>query len=65
MRNGKVTVIDYKFGGRNPRYARQVARYADIYRRMGYPEISASIWYVLTDEVEQVVQAEKFAIFAH
>lgn len=65
VRNGKVTVIDYKFGGRNPRYARQVARYADIYRRMGYPEISASIWYVLTDEVEQVVQAEKFAIFAH
>ena len=52
IKDGKVTVIDYKFGEKNRRYHRQVARYADIYRRMGYSEITPIIWYVLTDEVE-------------
>ena len=52
VKDGKVTVIDYKFGEKNRRYRRQVARYADIYRRMGYSEITPIIWYVLTDEVE-------------
>ena len=52
IKDGKVTVIDYKFGEKNRRYHRQVARYADIYRRMGYSEITTAIWYVLADEVE-------------
>ncbi len=52
IKNGKVTVIDYKFGEKRRSYHRQVARYADIYRRMGYSEITPIIWYVLTDEVE-------------
>ena len=52
IKDGKVTVIDYKFGEKNNRYRRQVARYADIYRRMGYSDITPVIWYVLTDEVE-------------
>ena len=52
VKDGKVTVIDYKFGEKNRRYHRQVARYADIYRRMGYSKITPIIWYVLTDEVE-------------
>lgn len=52
IEDGRVTVIDYKFGDKNPCYRRQVARYADIYRRMGYSDITPVIWYVLTDEVE-------------
>ena len=52
IKDGNVTVIDYKFGEKNRRYRRQVSRYADIYRRMGYSEITPIIWYVLTDEVE-------------
>ena len=52
VKDGKVTVIDYKFGEKKRRYRRQVARYADIYRRMGYSEITPIIWYVLTDDVE-------------
>ncbi len=52
IKDGKVTIIDYKFGEKKHRYHRQVARYADIYHRMGYSEISPIIWYVLTDEVE-------------
>lgn len=52
LRDGKVTVIDYKFGERNPRYRRQVRRYADIWSRMGYQVADALIWYVPADEVE-------------
>lgn len=52
VRDGKVTVIDYKFGERNPRYRAQVNRYASIWSRMGYKVDKALIWYVPTDEVE-------------
>ncbi len=52
INDGKVTIIDYKFGEKNRSYQRQVARYADIYHRMGYSDITTIIWYVLTDEVE-------------
>ncbi len=49
--DGSVTVIDYKFGARRPAYLRQIARYADIWRRLGYGNVSACLWYVYEDEV--------------
>ena len=52
IRNGAVTIIDYKFGEHNPHYSAQVARYAAIYRRLGYRNVSTFIWYVPTDEVD-------------
>ncbi|MGN1215018.1 MAG: UvrD-helicase domain-containing protein [Candidatus Cryptobacteroides sp.] len=53
MVNGpEVTIVDYKFGEKDPRYRRQVDRYADIYRRMGYREVNSYIWYVPSDTVE-------------
>ena len=44
--SGRVTVIDYKFGEHSPRYIRQVKKYADIWKRMGYDDVSAVLWYV-------------------
>ena len=52
MNDGSVTVIDYKFGEKNPRYRAQVEHYADIYRRMGYDVADAVVWYVPSDAVE-------------
>ena len=52
IRNGSVTIIDYKFGEHDTRYRAQVARYAAIYRRLGYRDVSPFIWYVHADEVE-------------
>ena len=52
IQDGKVTVIDYKFGEHNPHYKAQVARYASIYRRLGYKAVSSAIWYVFTNQVE-------------
>ena len=48
--DGNVFIVDYKFGQREPhserRYMRQIAGYADIYRRMGYGKVTAALWYV-------------------
>ena len=52
IKDGKVVVVDYKFGEHNPGYRAQVARYAAIYRRLGYKDVSTAIWYVPTDEVD-------------
>lgn len=48
---GKVHVVDYKFGDHNSRYEIQLKKYADIWRRMGYEHVTASIWYVLTGDI--------------
>ena len=55
LTDGKVTVIDYKFGEHQKKYERQVRQYAELWRRMGYAEIKAFIWYVETDEVIEVM----------
>jgi hypothetical protein len=49
--DGKVTVIDFKFGEHHIKYERQVRKYADIWRRMGYKDVSAYLWYVQSGEV--------------
>ena len=46
VKNGVVTVIDYKFGERKQQYVRQVKKYMDVWRRMGYENVSGFIWYV-------------------
>ncbi len=48
---GKVIIIDYKFGEHYRRYEHQLRSYAELWRRMGYTDVSAFLWYVNTDEV--------------
>ncbi len=54
INGGNVIIIDYKFGRHYRKYADQLERYADIWRRMGYSDVSAFLWYVHTDEVIEV-----------
>ena len=51
---GRITVIDYKFGKENPEYHKQVRGYMDLFRKMGYSDVSGAIWYVYTDKVVEV-----------
>lgn len=55
QKDGGIMIIDYKFAHREPaadrRYMRQVAGYADIFRRMGYKSVKTAVWYVPDDEV--------------
>lgn len=55
VQDGKVTVIDYKFGEHHRKYERQVARYANLWRRMGYDQVKAFLWYVETGQVVEVI----------
>ncbi|MBO5420183.1 MAG: UvrD-helicase domain-containing protein [Bacteroidales bacterium] len=50
----RVIIIDYKFGAHERRYERQMLKYADLWRRMGYGEVSAYLWYVHSGEVVEV-----------
>lgn len=51
----KVMVIDFKFGDHYIEYEKQVSRYAGIWRRMGYKEVSAYLWYVQDGKVMQIL----------
>lgn len=52
---GAVRIVDYKFGDHHRSYERQLSRYADLWRRMGYNDVTATLWYVHTGEIVQVV----------
>ena len=52
--DGKVIIIDYKFGEQNKKYERQLRKYEGIWRRLGYKDVSSYLWYVHTDEVVKV-----------
>jgi ATP-dependent exoDNAse (exonuclease V) beta subunit len=46
FKNGKTTIIDFKFGEENSHYTDQVDQYRNLLLDMGYKEIDAFIWYV-------------------
>jgi hypothetical protein len=54
FRNGKTTIIDFKFGEENPRYAEQVDQYRRLLIEMGYDNIEAFIWYVDKNKIVSV-----------
>ena len=54
MAGTDVVVVDYKFGTQHePRYNKQVQRYANLISRMGFA-VQGFIWYAQTNELEQI-----------
>ena len=51
VKDGSVVIVDYKFGEHRRVYERQVKGYARIWKRMGYENVTAYLWYVQTGEV--------------
>ncbi|MBO4341276.1 MAG: UvrD-helicase domain-containing protein [Bacteroidales bacterium] len=51
-----VSIIDYKFGEEDPRYTRQVLRYMDLYRKMGYTKVRGFLWYFQDNRIKECVQ---------
>lgn len=49
--DGSVEIVDYKFAEERGTYMKQVRRYAELYREMGYSKVSAYLWYVDKDEI--------------
>ncbi len=54
--DGSVQVVDYKFGRAENRHRDQVARYAALYRAMGYGSVSATLWYIREDGEDEFVE---------
>lgn len=52
---GSAVIIDYKFGEARSAYRRQLEGYAALYRALGYPDVTAWLWYLTDDRTEQVV----------
>jgi ATP-dependent exoDNAse (exonuclease V) beta subunit len=46
IRDGKATIIDFKFGKQNREYNEQLNQYKELLAEMGYDDIAANIWYV-------------------
>jgi len=46
FKDGKTTIIDFKFGEENTRFGEQVNQYRNLLLDMGYKNIEAFIWYV-------------------
>lgn len=54
MVDGKVIIIDYKFGDEFVKYEGQVKEYAELMKKMGYGNVEAYLWYVEKGEIEVV-----------
>ena len=50
----KAVVIDYKFGEPRKKHASQVASYKDLFRRMGYTDVSGYLWYVYEGRIVEI-----------
>ncbi len=62
IRDGKVLIIDYKFGRQTPSHGGQVQSYMDVYRSLGYSSVRGFLWYVAEDRVIEVCPAGSEAL---
>ena len=46
-----VDIVDYKFAQERGTHIKQVRRYAELYREMGYSNVHAYLWYVDKNEI--------------
>ncbi|MBQ9702850.1 MAG: VaFE repeat-containing surface-anchored protein, partial [Bacteroidales bacterium] len=44
--DGRVDIVDYKFGQDQKKYRYQVRDYVNLYRKMGYEKVSGYLWYL-------------------
>lgn len=49
--DGKVRIIDYKFGNMKAEYNDQIARYKAVFKAMGYKDVEACLWLVYQNKI--------------
>ena len=55
MKDGdKVVIVDFKFGAYRPEYTDQVRRYIALTKGMGYKDVKGYLWFVYTNNIEEV-----------
>ena len=48
------TVVDFKFGRPHDEYHQQVRQYMQLLRQMGHHEVQGYLWYVYSNQIEEV-----------
>jgi len=54
IKDGRATIIDFKFGEESSSHIRQIKQYSSILERMGYPVEKACLWYVDAGKIVSV-----------
>ena len=55
MREGKIVVLDFKFGKQNhEKYSRQVKEYMELFNQMGYTDVEGYLWYGFDGELVKI-----------
>ena len=54
IRDNEVIVVDFKFGKKKAAYVQQVKKYMQLLTDMGYPAVKGYLWYVFSNELEEV-----------
>lgn len=49
--DGRVVIVDYKFGAPHEEYSDQIERYKKLFSAMGYREIEAHLWFVYQNKI--------------
>ena len=52
--NGKVSVIDYKFGAERGEHRKQMQNYLSLVRRMGYFDVKGYLWYLSEGRIVEI-----------
>lgn len=52
----QVVIVDFKFGHPRPEYRQQVLQYMSLIAEMGYKSIKGYLWFVYTNEIEEVYE---------
>ena len=50
----RLTIIDYKFGEKSAAYEKQVRKYMDLYRQLGWEDVNGAVWYVPENIVDTI-----------
>lgn len=51
---GKVQIIDFKFGEPQEKYHSQIRRYVKLFQEMGYEQVRGFLWYVSAGQEEEL-----------
>lgn len=51
MKEGRVTVVDFKFGKEHQHYRKQVEEYIQLLQKMGFDSVEGYLWYVEQGEI--------------
>lgn len=53
-KEGRVQIIDFKFGEPQEKYHSQIRGYVKLFQEMGYEQVRGFLWYVSEGQVEEL-----------